>query len=223
MKTPENDSNAARPLTRRPTRYRIVKKVAGVCIFEVVGRLAPTNADEELCTRIDGIIASGSVNFLIDLGGVNYISSTGVGSLIQCYHHAERAGGKLKILHPSQAVAQILTVSKLDSVFEMFSNEDIALRSFQTDGGHPAAVEAAPEANGREKSPEKPSVLDKPLTVEAFRRTPPAAPARLPSAPVPPPPPVVPQPASAAPSVKVVKAADTPPLKKPRTRKAKSS
>lgn len=227
MKSSDNDNDrTARPVMRRPTRYRLDKKVNGICIFEVVGRLAPSTADEELCARIDDLIAGGNVNFLIDLQGVSYISSTGVGSLIQCYHHAERAGGKLKILTPSQAVSQILTVSKLDSIFEVHHNEEEAIRSFGLDAPAPEpVVEEETTLVPNAPAPAFPMPKAMPAKAAPFRAplAAPPPPPRSASAPTPPPTASAsPAPPAGPPRTRVVKAADAPPIKKPRSRRAKS-
>jgi len=204
MKSSENDSGAGRLIARRPTRYRLAKKVNGVCVLEVVGRLAPSTAQEEFTARVDDLIASGQVNFLIDLRGVSYISSTGVGSLIECYHHADRAGGKLKLLNPSQAVRQILAVSKLDSVFDIWTDEEAAIRSFS-----PTTEATQPE---EEETPTLVPEAAKPTSTTAATQTKSAASASeaAGSKPVP-----------SAPQARIVKAADAPPLKKSRSRRAK--
>ncbi len=213
MKSSENDSErgAGRPVARRPTRYRLDKKVNGVCVLEVVGRLAPSTAQEELTTRVDDLIASGYNNFLIDLRGVSYISSTGVGSLIECYHHAERAGGKLKLLNPSQAVRQILAVSRLDSIFDMWTDESAALRSFKATEPDAAALDddpptLAPEAAELAKPELKAEPASKPAPAPASVA--PAEPAGSLT--------------STTPQPRIVKAADAPPLKKSRSRRAKT-
>ncbi|MFQ3580534.1 MAG: STAS domain-containing protein [Chloracidobacterium sp.] len=221
MKSSENDGErgAGRPLARRPTRYRLDKKVNGVCVLEVVGRLAPSTAQEELTTRVDDLIASGHVNFLIDLRGVSYISSTGVGSLIECYHHAERAGGKLKLLNPSQAVRQILTVSKLDSVFDLWTDEDAALLSFGASDAGTTALDDDPPTLTPEaaRASAKETAKSAPAGATAGSASA-ALPAAVPGTTAPPssPPPTTPQ-------ARIVKAADAPPLKKSRSRRAKSS
>jgi anti-sigma B factor antagonist len=71
------------------------------------------------------------VEFLIDLRSVTYISSTGVGSLIKCYRSVLKKKGHVKLLNPSQSVRNILAISKLDGVFEIFSDEAEALSSFK--------------------------------------------------------------------------------------------
>ncbi len=125
-------------MPRRPTRYRLIKKAGTVNILEVTGRMAPSEANDDLCKRIDSMIAAGEVNFLLDLSGVSYISSTGVGSLLQCYQHIEQANGQLKLLKPSQSVSHIIKISRLESVFRMYDDEEKALKSFEEQP--PAAV-----------------------------------------------------------------------------------
>ncbi|MBX7222682.1 MAG: STAS domain-containing protein [Blastocatellia bacterium] len=126
---------------RRPTRYRLAKKTGTVNILEVSGRLAPNDANDELCKRIDSLIQSGEKDFLLDLSGVSYISSTGVGSLLQTYHHAARVDGHVKLLTPSQCVVHILKISKLDNVFEVFEHEDEAVKSFDPEAVPPPTAE----------------------------------------------------------------------------------
>jgi anti-sigma B factor antagonist len=70
------------------------------------------------------------LSFLLDLRSVTYISSTGVGSLIKSYRTVLKEKGQVKLLSPSQSVLNILAISKLDGVFEIFSNETEALASF---------------------------------------------------------------------------------------------
>jgi anti-sigma B factor antagonist len=72
------------------------------------------------------------IDFLIDLRSVTYISSTGVGSLIKCYRSMLKKKGHVKLLSPSQSVRNILAISKLDGVFEIFSDETEALASFKS-------------------------------------------------------------------------------------------
>jgi len=70
------------------------------------------------------------LEFLLDLRGVTYISSTGVGSLIKNYRSVLKQKGHFKLLSPSQSVMNILAISKLDGVFEIFTDETTALSSF---------------------------------------------------------------------------------------------
>lgn len=114
---------------RRPTKV-ISRKADSVCIIKVTGRLDPGDGPDPLSTKVEEFAGDGEVDFLIDLRAVTYISSTGVGSLIKCYRAAIKNEGQVKLLSPSQSVMNILSISKLDGVFEIFSDEQEALKSF---------------------------------------------------------------------------------------------
>jgi len=102
-----------------------------VRVIKVTGRLDPGDGPDALCELVQGFVEEDEVNFLIDLRSVTYISSTGVGSLIKCYRSVLKKKGHVKLLSPSQSVRNILAISKLDGVFEIFSDESEALASFK--------------------------------------------------------------------------------------------
>jgi anti-sigma B factor antagonist len=97
----------------------------------VTGRLDPGDGPDQLCEIVQGFAEEDEIDFLIDLRSVTYISSTGVGSLIKCYRSVLKKKGHVKLLSPSQSVRNILAISKLDGVFEIFSDEKAALASFK--------------------------------------------------------------------------------------------
>jgi anti-sigma B factor antagonist len=114
---------------RRPSKI-ISRKAGPVRIIKVTGRLEPADGADQLFDTIQRFIEEEEVDFLIDLRSVTYISSTGVGSLIKCYRSVLKMKGHVKLLSPSQSVRNILAISKLDGVFEIFSDESEALASF---------------------------------------------------------------------------------------------
>ncbi|MCS6884936.1 MAG: STAS domain-containing protein [Blastocatellia bacterium] len=117
-------------ITRRPARCR-TQKVGEVNIVKLTGRLTPDEQEDLLLKTVNKLVSEGEKFFLLDLSGVNYINSTGVGSLIQCLKTAQDADGDLKLLNPSQAVSQIIQVSKLDSIFKSYTDLDSAVSSFK--------------------------------------------------------------------------------------------
>ncbi|HWN99790.1 MAG TPA: STAS domain-containing protein, partial [Blastocatellia bacterium] len=102
-----------------------------VRVIKVTGRLDPADGADQLFDSIQRFVEEGEIDFLIDLRSVTYISSTGVGSLIKCYRSVLKMKGHVKLLSPSQSVRNILAISKLDGVFEIFPNESEALASFE--------------------------------------------------------------------------------------------
>ncbi len=117
-------------MMRRPTKV-ISRQVDSVRIIKVTGRLDPGDGPDPLSDLVQEFVAEDEINFLLDLRSVTYISSTGVGSLIKCYRSVLKKKGLVKLLSPSQSVMNILAISKLDGVFEIFSDEKTALDSFK--------------------------------------------------------------------------------------------
>ena len=117
-------------MMRRPTK--VISRISdSVRIIKVTGRLDPGDGPDPLCETVQNFAEGDEIEFLIDLRSVTYISSTGVGSLIKCYRSVLKKKGHVKLLSPSQSVRNILAISKLDGVFEIFSNEAEALASFK--------------------------------------------------------------------------------------------
>ena len=99
-------------------------------MIKVSGRLDPGDGPDQLWELVQKFIDEEELQFLVDLRAVSYISSTGVGSLINCYRYVLKKKGRFRFLSPSQSVKNILSISKLDGVFEIFSDERSALASF---------------------------------------------------------------------------------------------
>jgi anti-sigma B factor antagonist len=70
------------------------------------------------------------VDLIVDLAGVTYIDSAGVGVLVGRLLHVMRRGGRMKLLHPSARVERVLEITGLHGVFEIFEREQDALDSF---------------------------------------------------------------------------------------------
>jgi len=76
------------------------------------------------------LIHEGVRNFIVDLERGNWVNSTGLGILISGYSTVKSNGGELKLLKVSNRIESIFMVSKLHTVFESFTDEDTAVRSF---------------------------------------------------------------------------------------------
>ena len=114
---------------QRPCRV-ITRESGNVGIIMVRGRLDPTGTVDPLETAVNALVEKGRTNILMDLRSVSYISSTGIGSIIKAYRSVLRKDGHVKLLNPSQCVRNILSISKLDGMFEIFTDEPKALASF---------------------------------------------------------------------------------------------
>ena len=104
----------------------------GVVILDLKGRLV---AGEEATTLRDRVkeLATGPVNLILNLEGVDYIDSTGLGGLVICFTSIRKVGGTIKLLNLSRRNVELLVLTKLETVFEVFADEQDAVNSFFPD------------------------------------------------------------------------------------------
>jgi anti-sigma B factor antagonist len=104
----------------------------GVIILDCKGRLV---AGEEATILRDSVkeLATGPVNVILNLGGIDYIDSTGLGGMVICYTTVRKAGGMIKLLNLTRRNIELLVLTKLETVFEVFNDEQDAVNSFFPD------------------------------------------------------------------------------------------
>ncbi len=100
-------------------------------VLSVSGSIQGGSDADGFLAVIRELVAEGRSNVLVDLEEVNYINSTGLGILINGYSTLKRAGGSMKLLNLTDRVESLFAVTKLNLVFEVFSDEVEALRSFR--------------------------------------------------------------------------------------------
>jgi len=109
----------------------IVQRVAaGIAVFELKGHLVFDEGDRIFRDQVKAFVAAGGRRLLVDLSGVTYVDSGGIGSLVEMYLHLTRRGGALKVVCPSVPARRVLQITQLDSVLEIFDDEPRALQSF---------------------------------------------------------------------------------------------
>jgi len=102
-----------------------------VRIVELSGKITIGSGDVKIRELIDESVAAGKKNLVLDLAGVSTIDSSGIGEMVACYTTVTKKGGHLKLLRLSPKINDILQVTQLITVFEVFDNEDEAVRSFR--------------------------------------------------------------------------------------------
>lgn len=104
-------------------------EVAGIRVLELRGRLNLDTAPL-LHSAVHEALEAGSTQLLISLAALSSVDSTGVGQLVACLTSARNRGGGLKLMKPPPKIADILAITELDRVFEIFADEDSARASF---------------------------------------------------------------------------------------------
>ena len=106
------------------------KADTGVVIMDVAGRLSAGEAGLLFRGVFQRCIAEGSEKFLVNLGEVSYIDSSGLGELITSHTSLRNRGGSVKLLNPNKRIRDLLKMTKLLNIFEIFEDETTAVRSF---------------------------------------------------------------------------------------------
>ena len=101
----------------------------GIRIFDLSGRMTVGEA-AAVRDRVREMLAEGARRFLFNLQEVDYIDSTGLGVLVMCFTAVEKAGGDLKLLNLNRRNVELLVLTKLITVFEIFNDEQDAVNSF---------------------------------------------------------------------------------------------
>ena len=100
-----------------------------VQLFEVSGRVDSTNASE-LGLAMDRAADEGRSHIVLDLGGVEYLSSAGLREMVRVLKRVKRSGGDLRIANPSERVREVLELAGLDTIFEIYPTQVEAVGSF---------------------------------------------------------------------------------------------
>lgn len=103
----------------------------GVTILDLKGKLVLGEGDELLRDKINSLLHQGQKHILLNLEGVPYMDSAGLGEIVRTYTSVSRQGGKLKLLHLTKRIQDLLSITKLLTVFETFESEAEAVKSFQ--------------------------------------------------------------------------------------------
>lgn len=101
----------------------------GIVIFDLKGRLVVGDASL-LREKVNEEVAGSKANIAVNLADVDYIDSTGLGTLVICYTSLQKAGGALKLYNLNRRNIELLLLTKLSTVFHIFGEEQEAINSF---------------------------------------------------------------------------------------------
>ncbi len=104
--------------------------VNDINVLDCSGRIVFGDETSALRDEVTDIVASGS-SLVLNLAGVNYIDSGGLGTLVSLFTSAKKNGGSIKLASLTQRVGDLMQVTKLLTVFEVYDTEEQALRAFR--------------------------------------------------------------------------------------------
>ena len=106
------------------------RSVGDVVILDLKGKITLGEGDELLKDKVNSLVNQGHRKILLNLGGDPYIDSAGLGEVVRTYTTVSRQGGSLKLLNLTKRITDLLSITKLLTVFETFDSENDAVRSF---------------------------------------------------------------------------------------------
>jgi anti-sigma B factor antagonist len=107
------------------------REVNGVTVLEIHGKILMGEGDIAIKKKVDELLAENVKNVVLDLADVPYIDSSGLGELIRCYTTMRKASGTLKLANVTERIVDLLTITKLITVFEYYKSVDDAVKSYK--------------------------------------------------------------------------------------------
>lgn len=113
------------------TRMQVIeRRIGDVTILQLIGRLELETGDLILRDTINHLVEEGQVKLVLDMKEVTRLDSAGIGMLVSKYLTVRRAGGTIKLLHPTERTDHLMDITKLTTVFQVFDDEASAVKSF---------------------------------------------------------------------------------------------
>ena len=105
----------------------------GIVILDLKGRITVGPEASALRDRIAALIKAGTVNMILNMEHVAYVDSTGLGALVMCATSVRKQGGNMKLLNLNRRNIELLVMTKIATVFDLFADEQDAVNSFFPD------------------------------------------------------------------------------------------
>ncbi len=112
---------------------QIDERSAGdVTVLDLKGRMTMGEGDELLKDKVNSLILQGRKKLVLNLADVPYVDSAGLGEIVRTYTTVTKQGGSLKLANLTKRITDLLSITKLLTVFDTYDSEADAVRSFST-------------------------------------------------------------------------------------------
>jgi anti-sigma B factor antagonist len=109
----------------------VERTVNDVTVLDLKGKMTLGEGDDLLKDKINSLLAAGKKKLLLNLESVPYIDSAGLGEVVRTYTTVSRQGGSLKLLNLTKRIEDLLSITKLLTVFDTFDSEQEAIKSYK--------------------------------------------------------------------------------------------
>jgi anti-sigma B factor antagonist len=107
------------------------RSVGNVIVLDLTGQITATKgADQFFKDKINSLVHQGHKNILANMGGITMVDSSGLGEIVAAYTTVTKAGGSMKLVNLTKRLQDLLSITKLLTVFDTYETEQDALRNF---------------------------------------------------------------------------------------------
>jgi anti-sigma B factor antagonist len=106
------------------------RNVGDVTVLDLKGKMLIGEGDELLREKINYLVEGGKNKILLNLAEVPYVDSAGLGEIVRCYTTVSRSSGQLKLMNLTKRLEDLMSITKLLTVFDTYDNEETALKSY---------------------------------------------------------------------------------------------
>jgi anti-sigma B factor antagonist len=124
LRSDEEESNVALKMTTR--------EVDGVTVVALDGRIVLGEESNALREKVKSLVAEGKKKIVLNMENVSFIDSAGLGTLVAAHHSAKGQGASLRLCHLGAKFSEVLQITKLMTIFEVYNTEAEAVASFTT-------------------------------------------------------------------------------------------
>jgi anti-sigma B factor antagonist len=107
------------------------REVDGVAVVAMDGRIVLGEESNALRERVKALVAEGKKKIVLNMDNVTFIDSAGLGTLVASHHSAKAQGAALKLCHLGSKFQEVLQITKLLTVFDVYNTEGEAIASFK--------------------------------------------------------------------------------------------
>jgi anti-sigma B factor antagonist len=108
----------------------VERQVGDVIVLDLHGKILIGEGDDALRDAVSKLVEAGKKKILLNLADVPYVDSAGLGEIVRCYTTVSRKGGKLKLINLTKKIQDLLSITKLLTVFETYDSEADGVKSF---------------------------------------------------------------------------------------------
>ena len=106
------------------------RQVDGVTVLDLSGRITLGEGSVQLRDAVKDLVAKGQKKIVLNLGDVSYMDSSGVGELVTAFTTVKNQGGELKLVNLTKKIEDLMTITKLVTVFDIHEDEAKAIAAF---------------------------------------------------------------------------------------------